>query len=143
MDTNTVERIRGVTDMEVDMQEDWVKFLDDHDDMEYEMWMIHELEDLGIDWERIVREVTDIEDREGYMVPATPGLSRKFGKLEIEEEECPCSTKCIHIQEEGLLDDRETEVDECLCSIRCDKVHDDVINEQPPPLCEETEQPTS
>ena len=75
-----------------------MKFLDDHDDMEYELWMIQELENLGIDWDEIIREVTDMEDSEVYTVPATPGLSRKFGQLEMEEEECLCSTRCIHIQ---------------------------------------------
>ena len=130
---NRVERV--LEDMEVDIQEDWLKFLDDQDDMEYELWMIQELDNLGIDWHEIAREVTDMKDKEIYTVPATPGLSRKFGQLELEEEECLCSTRCIHDQEEGLLEDKEYQVDECLCSIRCENVHDEVISEQP--LCEE------
>ena len=114
---NSVERV--LEDMEVDIQEDWMKFLDDQDDMEYELWMIQELDNLGIDWHEIAREVTDMKDKEIYTVPATPGLSRKFGRLELEEEECLCSTRCIHVHEEGHLEDMENQMDECLCSIRC------------------------
>ena len=62
--TDNVERI--VEDMEVELEEDWPMFMEDQDEIEYEMWMITELENLGINWNEVVEEVADmeIEDRD-------------------------------------------------------------------------------
>ena len=66
---NIVGRI--LEDMEVDLQEDWLKFLDDQEDMEYELWMIQELDNLGIDWHEIAREVTDILSQQHQVCPGS------------------------------------------------------------------------
>ncbi len=52
----------------------------------------------------------------GSDVPAMPVLSRRMRALEVEDDECLCSTNCVHTQD-------EVEVDECICSVRCKEVH--------------------
>ena len=135
MDTNA----QGVTNIEI---EDWDKFLESQEVMDYVKWVMAELAEMGMDGLNVEQDSRladmDLEMENdttnpvlGYgdvdYTPATPGLSRKLGILELEDDECLCSTSCTR-DHEKVQDN--VEVDECLCSIRCDGVHE-VEDEDP------------
>ena len=133
MDTDA----QGVASIEI---EDWDEFLESQEVLDYVEWMMAELAEMGMDALNIDPDNKladmDLEMEEdiinpvpGYdsveYTPATPGLSRKLGILELEDDECLCSTSCTR-DHENVNDD--VEVDECLCSIRCVGAHENVLD---------------
>ena len=117
--------------------EDWDEFLESQEEMDYVMWVMAELAEMGMDGLNVELDskLTDMElEMEddntnpvlGYggvqYTPAMPGLSRRLGILESEDDECLCSTSCTKDHEK--VQDEEKDIDECLCSVRCDGVHE-------------------
>ena len=91
-----VER-RKFLEGDVEMLDDWKDFLEDQTEFEFELWMLEELWELGVDWNKVKKDLmdrdTEIEEEEVLeSIPETPRLSRKLRALELEEEECICIT---------------------------------------------------
>ena len=129
MDTNA----KGVTNIEI---KDWDKFLESQEVMDYVKWVMSEMSEMGMNGLNVEKDIRladmDLEMENdttnhvlGYgdvdYTPATPGLSRKLGILELEDDECLCYSSCNR-DHEKVQDN--VEVDECLCSIRYDGVHE-------------------
>ena len=138
----TMEK-RKVLEEDVGMVEDWDGFLDDQTEYEFELWMLAELAEMGVDWNDVKRDLLDkdmeMEEEEVVeYIPKTPGLSRKLRALELEEDECICSNKCINVHGENDKVSYERpplveveEVDECLCNVMCEGNHTLGIYERP------------
>ena len=98
-------------------------------------WRMGELAEMGVDFQEmelgLAEMELELEDGAIPMVhgdedktPATPGISRKLGELELEDEECLCSGACSHVEV-------EKEKEECICNARCDTVHkeEDIVQD--------------
>ena len=131
MDATTKEE----NDLEDVEMEDWSLFLESQEEQDYWLWMMGELAEMGLDFQEmelgLAEMELELEDGPIHIAhgdvdktPATPGISRKLGELELEDEECLCSGACSHVEV-------EKEKDECICSARCDTVHieEDIIQD--------------
>ena len=54
------------------------------------------------------------------IAPQTPGLSARLSRVELEDEECVCMYSC---QGDHLYEEKE--IDECLCSLRCNHLEEE------------------
>lgn len=88
------------TDLEDVEMEDWSHLLESQEEHDYWLWMMGELAEMGLDFPEMelgtAEMELELENGAINMVPATPGISRKLGELELEDEECLCSGACSH-----------------------------------------------